>query len=76
MQVVEEELKDAFVEGARAAFDHFFNFVRDELVKNVGESGLTADDKSVIGDILNIVQLNPKFGSNLLIKYTYIYLMC
>ena len=73
MQVIKNELKDAFLEDAELAFIHFFSFVRDEFMKTIGETELTADDKNIIGDILNIVQLNPNFGSALLIKY-YFYL--
>lgn len=68
MQVMRTELAAAFDAEAQAAFSHLLAFIKDAIVDGTGESGLSDNDKSVIGDIVNIISLNPNFGHQLLVK--------
>lgn len=69
MQVMRAELGATFSDEAQAAFSRFLTFIRDAIVSSTGESRLSDDDKSVIGDIVNIISLNRNFGLRLLTKY-------
>ena len=69
LQVLKEELGDAFKPEAADAFKALLDHIHQLLAESSKISPLSSDDLNVIHDDWRIVKQNKNFGANAIMKY-------